>query len=70
MTVACWSKSLSRMRCRTPWCAAVTATSNWRRPSSRNGAAFGNKPIRESDEDALVGRAQTLIGKVEDLAER
>jgi hypothetical protein len=35
-----------------------------------DGAAFGNKPIREHDEDGLVDRARKLIDKVEDLAER
>jgi hypothetical protein len=33
-----------------------------------NGAAFGNKPIREHDEDGLVDRARKLIDQVEDLA--
>lgn len=35
-----------------------------------NGAAFGNKPIREQNEDDLVERAQKLVDKVKDLAER
>jgi hypothetical protein len=35
-----------------------------------NGAAFGNKPIGEHDEDALVARARKLADQVEDLAER
>ena len=35
-----------------------------------NGAAFGNKPIREHGEDDLVERARRLVDRVEDLAER
>jgi hypothetical protein len=35
-----------------------------------NGAAFGNKPLREHEEDELVERARKLVDQVEDLAER
>ena len=35
-----------------------------------NGAAFGNKPIREHDEDDLVDRARKLSDQVKDLASR
>jgi hypothetical protein len=35
-----------------------------------NNAAFANKPVGEGGEDGLGERAQRLIDKVEDLAER
>jgi hypothetical protein len=35
-----------------------------------DAAAFGNRPVEEESEDDLDRRAQALINRVKDLAER